>query len=67
MKNPIPSSKDPLEPLHVLRAFESFKPFHSIIHYYVDLSCFLIPSADVVMNNQKSFASSVIYSAIFEE
>jgi AraC-like DNA-binding protein len=31
-------------PPKILRAFKSFKPFHSIIHYYVDLSCFLIPS-----------------------
>jgi AraC-like DNA-binding protein len=31
-------------PPEILRAFKSFKPFHSIIHYYVDLSCFLIPS-----------------------
>ncbi len=46
MKNPAPPSNDPLEPLHALRAFDSFKPFHSVIHYYVDLSCFLIPSAD---------------------
>src|SRR5580692_5000242 len=46
MKKPDPPPKDPLEPLQVLRAFDSFKPFHSIIHYYVDLSCFLIPSAD---------------------
>ena len=31
-------------PPRILRAFKSFKPFHAIIHYYVDLSCFLIPS-----------------------
>jgi AraC-like DNA-binding protein len=46
MKTSASKSKDALEPLQVLRAFDSFKPFHSIIHYYVDLSCFLIPSAD---------------------
>jgi AraC-like DNA-binding protein len=38
--------REPSETLKILRAFESFKPFHSIIHYYVDLSCFLIPSAE---------------------
>jgi AraC-like DNA-binding protein len=31
-------------PVKTLQAFKGFKPFHSIIHYYVDLSCFLIPS-----------------------
>jgi AraC-like DNA-binding protein len=46
MKTASSKSQNALEPLRVLRAFESFKPFHSIIHYYVDLSCFLIPSPD---------------------
>ncbi len=27
-----------------LQTFRGFKPFHSILHYYVDLTCFLIPS-----------------------
>jgi len=31
-----------------LQAFRGFKPFHSILHYYVDLTCFLIPSPNAL-------------------
>src|SRR5690348_7335201 len=30
------------KPAEAIALFKSFKPFHAIIHYYVDLSCFLI-------------------------
>ncbi len=38
----MPSRHPNPNPPTVFEAYESFDPFHAIIHYYVDLNCFLI-------------------------
>src|SRR5580658_1665499 len=32
---------------NILSQFLHFKPFHSVIHYYVDLSCFLVSGSQI--------------------
>ncbi len=38
----MPSNRPNPHPPSIFEAFKSFDPFHGIIHYYVDLNCFLI-------------------------